>query len=373
MAQSSEVIEVIPEVIDAELATSSVIERQLSDLAHAAAGLAAQYRPHEIADVADYRASKKARADANKDVRALKQRGREMTARVDAWSAGVKAAVGQALSPFDGMDDEYKAHILEFEDSVVESRKAMMRERYEEFAPALALPAEGADAPLVPFERIWQRHAKPQKWSNYGTNDEKAVRGMEAVVEGIAAGERSIDALVAEPDRADVKALYFSTLDMDAAMARAGELAEARAMVAAMEAERASWQPPEAEPEADTEPEPQGVPYEKPTLLTREQAAVAQGTRSASGAPSDAPAPRPVDSQSVMSREQYERAYEDIHGAPAPRPIPEPSRAATWLFYCRCTPQQAGELEAACQRLGIGRYMARDGGTTKYRLVPAKE
>lgn len=356
MTKSSEPIEVTPEIIEGDIVTQDAIQRQLSELAHRATELAAQYEPHEIADRQDHKDSKKARGQVRKDAEAIRKAGEDITARVDAWSAGVRASASRIAQGLDEIGEEYDAHVKAYEDGLLEKRRELLRGRYEEYAPALALPAEGTDAPLVPFGILWQRFAKAEGWGKLTTSDTKAVQSMEAVVAGIAMGERNIDALVAEPDRADVKALYFRTLDMDAAMARAGELADARSKVAALEAERHA----------------QAVEYVPPVTLPASER-MPPSCPPAAGAP----APRTVDSQSVMSREQYERTYEAIHGTPLPRPVraevPEPSRAATWLFYCRCTAQQAGELESLCQRLGVGRYLSRDGGPHKYKLTPAKD
>lgn len=341
---SSDVIEVNAEVIESDLATMSAIERQLSDLSHRADELAAQYRPHEIADRQDHKDSKKARGAVRKDADAIRKAGRDITARVDAWSAGVRSSANRIAGRLDAIGEEYEARCKAYEDGLLEARMGMLRERYEEFAPALALPAEGTDAPLVPFGILWERFSKAEGWARLTTTDAKAARSMESVVGRIAQGERNIDALVAEDDRADVKAIFFRTLDMDAAMARAGELSDARAKVQAMEAERAAWGEGQAP-------------------------AVAPATGQQAGPR------RPVDPQPVVSREQYEADYEAVTGAPRqqPTPVPTPSRAASWVFYCRCTPQQAGLLEDYARQVGVHRLMVRDGGNVKYRLVPVKE
>lgn len=335
MTKSSEPIEVTPEIIEGDIVTQGAIERQLSDLAHHAADLASQYSPHEIADRQDHKDSKRARGQVRKDAQAIKDAGKAITARVDAWSAGVRASANRIAEGLEGIGEEYDAYVKAYEDGLLDARMDLLRKRYEEFAPALALPAEGADTPLVPFGILWRRFAKAEGWGKLTTGDAKAVQSMEAVVEGIAGCERSIDALVAEADRADVKALYFRTLDMDAAMARAGELADARAKVAALEAERHA----------------QAVEYVPPVTLPAPER-MPPSCPPASGVPT----PRPVDSQAVMSREQYERAYEDIHGTPAPsrpEPAPEPTATRTWGFCGYCTPQQAGLLEDYARTIGI--------------------
>lgn len=340
--QSSEPIEVEATPIDTEVVTQDSIHRQLSELAHRAADLAGQYKPHEIADRQDHIDSKKARGQVRKDAEAIRRAGKELTARVDAWSAGVRASANRAAEPLAALGEEYDAFCKAYEDGLLDARMDMMRQRYEEYAPALALPAEGADAPLVPFGILWQRFAKAEGWGKLTTTDAKAAKSLEDVVETIAQGERNIDMLVAEGDRADVKALFFRTLDMNRAMARAGELSQARAATAAMEAERASW-----------------------------------GAQAAPVAPAPSPAPsavghHPLEPQTVATREQYEADWEAIHGTPLPKPqppAPEPSRTATWVFYCRCTAQQAGEVEERARALGISRIQCYDGGNSKYRLV----
>ena len=325
MTQSSDVLEVEAVPIEEEVVTQDAIQRQLSDLARRAGELAAQYRPHEIADRQDHKDSKKARGQVRKDAQAIKDAGKAITARVDAWSAGVRASANRMAEPLEALGEEFDAYVKDYEDGLLDARMAMLRGRYEEYAPALALPAEGADAALVPFGILWQTFGRREGWGKLTTSDAKAAQSMEAVVERIAQGERNIDALVADADRADVKALFFRTLDMDVAMARAGELSQARAATAAMEAERAGWQ------------------------------AGANGTPSgANGTPSGA-APRKIDPQPVMTQGEFERTYEDIHGAPLPKPqlVPEPTATRTWGFCGYCNPQQAGLLEDYARSIGV--------------------
>ncbi|MBR3328607.1 MAG: hypothetical protein IKG69_09900 [Atopobiaceae bacterium] len=324
---SSEVLEVEATPIEDGIATQDSIQRQLADLSHRATELAAQYRPHEIADRQDHKDSKRSRGAVRKDAEAIRKAGKDITARVDAWSAGVRAEASRIAERLDAVGEEFDAYCKSYEDGLLEARMGLLRERYEEYAPGLALPAEGTDAALVPFGILWSRFSKAEGWARLTTSDAKAVQGMEAVVEGIAQAERNIDKLVAEQDRKDVKALFFSTLSLDRAMARAGGLADARAKVQAMEAERATWQVGAA-----AEPEP-----------------------TAEAEPHVAPAPRPVDPQPVVTREQYEADYEAIHGAPLPKPqpTPEPTATRTWGFCGYCTPQQAGAIEDYARRIGV--------------------
>ena len=145
-----------------------------------------------------------------------------------------------AIDPLDSIDKGYKVKVDEYTTRWTNNRIATLREAYEDFAPDLALPQEGADAALVPFHRLLGRYGneKGAAWTTRSMGEVKAMEAMYAAVEEIAKAEKTIDSMVEEEWREGAKARYFRTLDLQATLNEEAEAKAQRERVARLERER---------------------------------------------------------------------------------------------------------------------------------------
>lgn len=301
-------IEVTPKPIETDLTALSASEEWLAQANERAELLAEQYRPHDIVGEADYKASKKARADARKDIAKIEAERKSMTDAIERAVRDFKDGAKLALQPLTGIDRLYAEKIGAYEEQWRTDRQLELAGEYEAIAPDLV--------PLVPFATMLARYGqeKGKAWLNRSTNVEAAKDMLADAVEAVAEGERTVDELVDDEDREATKARYFETLDLQATLAearrardqrervrqleeerRARELqarlareeaerraaeeaarleAERAARAAALEAEYAGeeepydYQPAEAMPTAPEPPaNPAPVPYERPAII----------------------------------------------------------------------------------------------------------
>lgn len=243
MAESSsgpEVVEAEATVMETDLTPLSRSEEWLARINERAELLAEQYRPHDIADEQDYKDSKRARADANREIRAIEQERMSMTAAIKRAVREFDEGTKRAIEPLASVIREYDKKRGEYETRWTNERITAIREAYEDFAPDIALPQEGADAPLVPFHRLLGRYGNEKKtgWTLRSVGEAKAIEAMQAAVEEIAKAERTIDSMVEEAYREGAKARYLRTLDLQATLNEETEAKAQRERVARLEAER---------------------------------------------------------------------------------------------------------------------------------------
>ena len=238
MTRKEDVQEVEAEVIDTPTISTDA-DRWLARAASEAERIASEYRPHEITSGKDYRESKSARAQARKEMAAIDAERKSMTKDIEATIKRFRDGAKEALAPLTDIDASYKREIDAWESHVIDTRRAEMREEYEDGAPDIALPQGDDDAALVPFDRLWDAYAATEKWGNVGTNDERAKARMWEIVRGIAERERRIDAMpYGDADKVSLKAEFFATLDLDSALAHVQDAIAQRERMEALEAER---------------------------------------------------------------------------------------------------------------------------------------
>ena len=225
-------IEVRPEPIEVDLTALSASEEWLAQANERAEQLAEQYRPHDIVGEADYKASRKARADARKDIARIEAERKSMTDAIERAVRDFKDGAKLALEPLTGIDRGYAQKLREYEERWRTMRQVELEVEYEAIAPDLV--------PLVPFATMLARYGqdKGKAWLNRSTNVEAAKNMLADAVEAIAEGERTVDELVDDEDREATKARYFETLDLQATLAEARRAKEQRERVRRLEEER---------------------------------------------------------------------------------------------------------------------------------------
>lgn len=279
----SEEVEATP--ITTELAELSGLDSLVAGIAEQAAKLAAQYQPHEIQSEQDFKDSKKARAEARKDIAALRaDYGERMKVIRDAVSEA-DARVKAALAPLAGIDASYQREITAYDNAWTSNRLETLQAEYEAYAPALV--------PLVPLAALNERYGQEAgaKWLLRGTNVEVAKRLLRAACDEIAGWEQALEAYADPEDLEAAKAVLFSELDPAAAKADADRRAEKRRRVRELEEQRRA-----AELEARERAAQQAKIDTRPVMSQAEYAAELEQVSQqapATSAPQPAPEPAP--------------------------------------------------------------------------------
>lgn len=240
MAKSSEPIEAEATIIEEDISPLSGLDALIGEIAAEAENIAKEYLPHDIKDEADFKQSKRERTGARKSIAALKARYADKMGAIKDAVAEADFRMKSAIDPLDAIDRGYKAKVDEYTERWVNQRIATLREAYEDFAPDIALPQEGAEKALVPFHRLLGRYGneKGKAWTLRNTNEIAAIEAMQAAVEEIAKAEKTIDSMVEEAYREGAKARYFRTLDLQATLNEEAEAKAQRERVARLERER---------------------------------------------------------------------------------------------------------------------------------------
>lgn len=247
-AAAPEVIEAEAKVIEEGVAPLSGLDALIGEITGEAERLAKEYLPHDIRDEDDFKQSKRERTGARKDIAALKSRYAEKMRVVKDAVAEADLRMKSAIDPLDAIDRGYKLKVDEYTARWTNQRVAALREAYEDFAPDLALPQEGADAALVPFNRLLGRYGNERgaQWTSRTVTEAKAENAMHEAVAEIAKAEKTIDSMVEEAYREQAKARYFRTLDLQATLNEEAEAKAQRERVARLEAERREREAAEA-------------------------------------------------------------------------------------------------------------------------------
>lgn len=227
-------------VIDTDITALSASQEWLAQINERAELLAEQYKPHDITGEQDYKDSKKARADANREIKAIEQERMNMTAAIKRAVREFEDGTKRAIEPLTLIVRQYDEKRDAYETRWTNERIAAIREAYEDFAPDIALPQEGAEEALVPFHRLLGRYGNEKKtgWTLRSVGEAKAIEAMQAAVEEIARAEKTIDSMVEEAYREGAKARYFRTLDLQATLNEEAEAKAQRERVARLERER---------------------------------------------------------------------------------------------------------------------------------------
>ena len=104
---SPEVVDAEATVLDTDIAALSASEEWLAQINERATLLAERYRPHDIADEQDYKDSKRARADANREIGAIEQERKNMTAAIKRAVRDFEAGARRAIEPLSQIVEQY--------------------------------------------------------------------------------------------------------------------------------------------------------------------------------------------------------------------------------------------------------------------------
>lgn len=352
-------IEVEATPINTELDVLSSADKWLASAWDRAEQLAQQYKPHEIESDQDYKDSKKARADARRDIGAIEAERKSLTADVEKFIRDFKDGAKRALEPLSGIDAEYKRQIDAYEEKWRENRLSELREAYTDFAPDLV--------PLVPFDRLAERFgtAKGKQWTARSTNIQAAKEALYAAVETIAADEQTVTAAVAPEDAEQAKAVYFTSLDVGQALRAAQDWARQRERVRELERQRQEREQEAARIAAETAQRAE---------IQAEEAKTQQAPASAEAVPN-------IGSQGVVSREEYEAEYAAVMGVPAPstqsmrehiaisQGMPDLGYVPAYVFCGYGTAVQAEQFKEFCRIKGIERSVVLPTGGRQYKLT----
>lgn len=347
------------EIIEQGISPLSKAEKWLAGARGRVSELAAQYRvPEEIADERAYKDAKASRAAVRKDAAELDAERKRMTREMDDALKRFRTDVKGVLEPLTELDAAYRAALDEYEARWGAQRRAELQAAYDEYAPDLV--------PLVPLDRLVTRYGseRGKGWLMRSTNVEAAKAGLRGAIDGVAAGEQTLEAAVDPDDLEGAKADYFATLDLGRAIADAQARAAQRERVRRLEEERRA--------------------REEAARAAREAAEAARAAQDdqepteGQTAPQIAPQ-RPVDTGSVVSREEVGALWEQTTpnmpkpgiveqvaiamGTPAPGDIPE------YVFCGYGDRAQADYFVEFCRRNGIKRFYKGQTHGRQYKLA----
>lgn len=337
--------EVRAEVIDTDVTPLSGAERWIAETSERVSRIASEYHAYEITDSATLAQAKRERAAIRRDATEIDNERKSMTRVIDDAVKKFRADTKNMLMPLTELDEAYKAEIDAYSDRKMLERRTRLEDHYRDLAPLLAVPSDDGRA-LVPFDRILERYGMGQlgkKWLLAGTSEKEAEAELEQALDQIEQYERTITNAVAPSDVDDIRAIYFDTLDMGAAMAELDKRKRQRARLEALEQERRDieeWQRQQFEPEPEPEPAPAHAPAPEPEPTPE---------------PEPAPAPEP---------------------APEPQPMPMPSTftvpQSDWfqfVFVGYCDEEQAVALAEWCAKNGIERVKVLPTNGRKFQLT----
>lgn len=280
----SEVINAEATPIESELSALSGAERWLSKTRDMVSGELSQYDAYPVTDGETHKQAKRERAHLNGVARDVDTERKSMTKALTEAVKAFKADTDAAIGPITELVARYDVEIKAYESKVVAQRIGYLQQQYMDAAPDIAIPQDGQRSPLVPFDLVMSKFGNGElgkKWTNFGTSDVDAEAQLYKALERIAADEEAISGMVQPEDAEAVKAAYFSTLDMQSAVAEANRVKLQRERVARLEAERMIREesrrddPPLSSPEpqsfAPSQPMPQTMPMPMPSAPSRPQ------------------------------------------------------------------------------------------------------
>ena len=150
-----------------------------------------------------------------------------------------KRRYDELMGPVIELHGLFKARRMVLDEAQKEEKKQAICDLYLRMAPFIALPLEGQDEALVPFERVYDLFGS--KWLNKGASLDGIELELGGIVRRIAEGEQRIDE-AGLSHAGEAKALYWQTLDLDAAFAHDERLCRAEQRQAALEARRVKFE-----------------------------------------------------------------------------------------------------------------------------------
>ena len=274
--KNNEVIQVEAEVIEPPAVLTDG-DKWLAEARSKAATIAAQYQPHDITNEADYKDAKSARAMLRKEIAAIDSDRKSMTSTLENAISRFKAHAAEAIGELTALETAYKSNITDYEDRWESTRRATLQEEYETYAPDIALPLDGQQTALVPFELLLKRFGTEGKWLNRSTNERAAVEHLRKCIDRVANDIKNINATeMDDRERVEVKGDYFSTLEFETTMSamiqrriqrdKTEQLErEQQERIAAEAAARQQEQPQSAPQPTQAATEPQAEPQPVPT------------------------------------------------------------------------------------------------------------
>lgn len=224
--------------------------RWLADARLRVATVAGEYGARPVDRPGEYQQEKRERAALRKEIAAIEDERRGMTRAVKEAIKAFEAGARDVLAPLVAIDGEYKDALDEWDRKCDALRRERLEEAYAEYAPDLV--------PLVPFDRLSEKFSKEGKWYLRSTDEGKALMSLRSCVASVAKGEQTIASLdwLTDEERADLKAEYFSTLDLSQSLRSAQQRAEQRRRVDELEQARAAREAAVAAPQPEPEPQP---------------------------------------------------------------------------------------------------------------------
>lgn len=239
--KSEEAVAVEATIIEQDVAKISDFGFWLGKMQVKASAMASKHHPEPIADEAGYAEAKKARTEVRRLRDDIDSARKAQLREVEDALKALKAQVKDVIAPLDELDAEYKRLLDEYDKARAYERSIMLAKAYEDMAPALA--------DMLPYFRLAELADPDGRWLMRTVSDEKARELMEDAASKAVQGYEAIGAMGLDPEDATaIRAEFFRTLDLAAAMARATELKAERERIAAFEAERRA-----AEAEAEAE------------------------------------------------------------------------------------------------------------------------
>lgn len=328
-----------------------------------------KYRPAPIGDEAGYTRAKKERTAVRK-VRGEIDAERKIRLReVEDALKALKEQVKEVTGPLDEADREYKRLLDEWDAAKREERARALAQEYEDMAPALA--------DMLPYERMAAIADPEGRWLLRSVGEQTAVDLMAAAAQRVVADYETVAALdMTDEERTEVRAEFFRTLDLPAAIRHANELRAERERIAAFEEER-----------RQREEEARRAAEERERAAEAARAAqAAEGERRAADAredaqrPADAPVaperPRPA---GTITPEEYAALPDEVRGFKMPErrpPVvvemaarPEPGEPVPeYAIIAYVGPAKRAALVAFCKENGIrGRAVATHGRALEIR------
>lgn len=324
-----------------------------------------RYRPAPIADEPGYNRAKKERAAVRK-VRGEIDAERKLRLReVEDALKALKEQVKEVTGPLDETDREYKRLLDEWDAAKREERARALAQEYEEMAPALA--------DMLPYERMAAIADPEGRWLLRSVGDKAAVDLMAAAAQRVVADYETVAALdMTDDERTEVRAEFFRTLDLPAAIRHANDLRAERERIAAFEEERRQRE--EEARRAAEERERAAEAARAAQAAERER----QAAEARDAAQADAEAPVAPRASGTITPEEYDALPDEIRGfkRPGRPPVavematrPEPGEdVPEYAVIAYVNSAKRAALVAFCKENGIrGRAVATHGRALEIR------
>lgn len=324
-----------------------------------------KYRPAPIADEAGYNRAKKERTAVRK-VRGEIDAERKLRLReVEDALKALKEQVKEVTGPLDETDREYKRLLDEWDAQKREERARALAQEYEEMAPALA--------DMLPYERMAAIVDPEGRWLLRSVGDQTAVDLMAAAAQRVVADYETVAALdMTDEERTEVRAEFFRTLDLPAAIRHANDLRAERERIAAFEEERRQREEEARRAAEERERAAEAARAAQAAERERQAAEARDDAQAAAGAPV---APR---ASGTITPEEYDALPDEIRGfkRPGRPPVvvematrPEPGEdVPEYAVIAYVNSAKRAALVAFCKESGIrGRAVATHGRALEIR------